>query len=54
MANEISTKEETKKVKLVKCQIFDERCSICGTHFEEDVCSSGHQIGHNYTISIGK
>lgn len=39
-------------VKQVVCGQFGNRCSICGSFFEEEVCSNGHIIGHRYTIPV--
>ncbi len=50
MAEKIKTKK-AQPVKTVKCQQFGNRCSICGTFFEEDVCENGHQIGYSYTVA---
>lgn len=42
--NETETKP-VNKAKFVKVEAFGNRCNICGTFFEDEICSNGHVIG---------
>ncbi|MDI3496083.1 MAG: hypothetical protein PWQ35_104 [Patescibacteria group bacterium] len=44
-------KASAKTKREFKCESFGNRCSICGTYFDEDgVCSFGHELGQTYII----
>ncbi|MDD3777922.1 MAG: hypothetical protein PHH52_00880 [Patescibacteria group bacterium] len=50
-------KENKKRVKTVKkektekkCESFGNRCTICGTFFEDGFCQHGHEMGETYWI----
>lgn len=30
--------------------IGNNQCSICGTHFDDDICSHGHQLGTQVSV----
>ena len=38
----------------VICQAFASRCSICGTHLEDDICAHGHEVGKQYPIGSNR
>ena len=49
-AEELST-PSVEKSQMVECQVFSGcKCTICGGFFADgdDICASGHQIGHKY------
>jgi hypothetical protein len=41
-------KKEEKRVRLIKCEPFGNRCNIDGSYMEDGVCAHGHQAGESY------
>ncbi len=43
-----------KRTFIVKNENFGNRCTECGEHFEDGVCSNGHIQGDSYPITLKK
>ncbi|GEM_PF-3652660 len=45
-------KEETKQKMIeVVAEAFGNRCSLCGSYFDEgNICNNGHELGETYIV----
>ncbi len=54
MPKKVKVLVKSKKTETIKNVGFGNRCSVCGTYFEDGVCSNGHQRGEFYPKTEAK